>query len=216
MKAIILGSTGLIGSCLLEQILNDEFFTKVDIWLRKAISLQHPKLKESLIDFDNIDALPSSTADIVFCCLGTTIKKAKTKEAFRKVDHDYVLAAAKYAEMAGAKQFFVVSSIGAKATSKNFYLRTKGEMEEAVAKCNIPAIFILRPSILYGKRKEFRFGEAIGKFMMHLWDPFLFGGLKKYRGIYGHRVAKAMLKLAKDEVKGVHLLESDQIRQAAL
>ena len=212
-KALLLGSSGLIGSSCLDQLLADNYYDSVEIWVRKASGIVHPKLKENIVDFEKINNSGETDAQHLFCCLGTTIKKAKTKEAFRKVDYDYVVDFAKLAEKLKVEKFLVISSIGANANSNNFYLKTKGEMEEAVKQCQIPSIFILQPSMLFGKRKEFRFGELIGKLMMHLFKYLLFGKMKKYRGIEASTVAKAMICLAKEEKQGIFVLKSDGIQE---
>lgn len=212
-KALLLGSSGLIGSQCLKQLMEDDYFSAIEIWVRTSSGLENPKIKETIINFNEIANLPCIDAKIVFCCLGTTIKNAKTKEAFKKVDYDYVVKLAKLAEKSGVEKFLVISSIGANAQSKNFYLRTKGEMEETITQCQIPSIFILRPSILFGKRKEFRLGEKMGKLMMRLFTYFLFGRMKKYRGIEASTVAKAMINLAKETNLGVQKLESNEINR---
>ncbi len=212
-KALLLGSSGLIGGSCLKELLADDYYTSIEIWVRTPSGLKHPKLKETIVAFDEMKLINSIEAQHVFCCLGTTIKKAKTKQAFQKIDYDYVVDAAKLSEKSGVEKFLVISSIGANTKTNNFYLKTKGEMEETVKLCKIPAIFILRPSILFGKRKEFRFGEVIGKFMMRLFTYFFWGKMKKYRGIEASVVAKAMICLAKEENSGVLVLESDKIQE---
>jgi uncharacterized protein YbjT (DUF2867 family) len=211
-KALLLGSSGLIGNHCLNELLADEYYTSVEIWVRTSSGMKHPKLIETIIGFDEIKNR-NTDAQQVYCCLGTTIKKAKSQEAFRKVDYDYVADLAKISEKSRAEKFLVISSIGANVKTGNFYLRTKGEMEEAVKQCKIPAIFIFRPSILFGKRKEFRFGEIIGKFIMHFFTYFLWGKMKKYRGIKASTIAKVMVKLAKEENIGIHIKESDEIQK---
>ena len=209
--AMIAGSTGLIGSLLLEELLKDDDYSEVQIWVRNTGHIANPKLKEILVDYTVTDRLPVQLPDHVFCCLGTTIRTAGTKEAFRRVDFELVKDLAKRAERSGSEKFLVVSSLGANASSGNFYLKTKGEMEEAVKSCRIPSIFIFRPSMLLGKRKEFRLGELIGKGVMKAVGFMLLGSLRKYRGIEAADVAKAMVKMAKEDSKGVLILESDEL-----
>jgi uncharacterized protein YbjT (DUF2867 family) len=211
-KALLIGSNGLIGSSCLKELLTDNYYTSIEIWVRNSSGIEHPKLIETIVNFDELKIMKPTDAQQVFCCLGTTIKKAKTKEAFRMVDYDYVVDLAKLSEKSGVEKFQVISSIGANAKTNNFYLKTKGEMEEAVKRCKIPSIIILRPSILFGKRKEFRFGEAIGKFMMRLLTYFFWGKMKKYRGIEASAVAKAMICLAKGEKYGFFIVESDELQ----
>lgn len=213
MKALVVGATGLIGSHCLEELLHDDQYSYVEIWVRNVSGNSHPKLIEKLINFDKFSELPLIDADHVFCCLGTTINKVKTKEAFVKIDKQYVSELANLADRSGCKKFFVISSIGANKNTNNFYLRTKGEMEEAVKSYSIPEIYIFRPSMLLGKRKEFRFGEQIGKALMVIFQYLLVGKMKKYRGIQASTVAKAMLRVAKRNEKGIFILESDEIER---
>jgi uncharacterized protein YbjT (DUF2867 family) len=148
---------------------------------------------------------------VAFCALGTTIATAGSKEAFYQVDHDLVLAFAKNAKAAGASTFVLVSSVGAEARSSNFYLKVKGEIEKDLESIGFNSLIILRPSMLMGERKEFRLGELIGKGAMTLFNPLMFGSLSKYKGIQGKTVAKAMLRLGKENLKGVHVLEGDAL-----
>ena len=187
-------------------------YNEIEIWVRKSLGIVHQKLKERIIDFNTISELRFVDIDFIFCCLGTTIKIAKTKEAFRIVDYNYVVELAKLASKSGCKKFFVISSIGANSKSSNFYLRTKGEMEDDVKSQKIPGIYILRPSLLLGKREEFRFSEIISKYFMTFLGPFFILGLKKYKGINVSIIAKAILKLAKSDSTGVTILESDKIQ----
>jgi uncharacterized protein YbjT (DUF2867 family) len=215
VKALIIGATGLIGSQCLELLLYDDQYSLVEIWARNATANSHPKLIERLINFDKISELALTDTDHVYCCLGTTINKVKTKEAFEKIDKEYVSELAKLAERAGCQKFIVISSIGANKNSNNFYLRTKGEMEEKVKSCSIPAIYILQPSMLLGKRKEFRLGEKIGKLLMVAIEFLFIGKMRKYRGIKASTVAKAMTIFAKRNNKGVFIVESDEIARVA-
>jgi uncharacterized protein YbjT (DUF2867 family) len=214
MKALIVGASGLIGSKCLEQILSDESFTSVEIWVRNYTGISHLKLTEKVIDFDKLSELNISGIDHVFCCLGTTINKAKSKEAFARVDKEYVIELAILAEKSGCRTFLVVSSIGANKNAKNFYLKTKGEMEDMVKKCSIPAIYILQPSMLQGNRKEFRFGELIGKVLMRAIKFMLVGGMRKYRGIQASTVATAMILFSKRKETGIFTYVSDKIIEA--
>ena len=210
-KVLLIGASGLTGRLCLEELLKDDYFTEVEIWVRKSLEISNPKLIEKIINFSEIGEMSAVDSDYIFCCLGTTIKKAKTKKAFRKVDFEYVTQLAKLVERAGAENFIVISSIGANAGSGNFYLRTKGEMEQFVKECKIPAIYLLRPSFLIGKRNEVRVGEKIAMNIFSALGFFMIGKFKKYRGIDALIVAKAMIILSKKRESGVHFVESDQI-----
>jgi uncharacterized protein YbjT (DUF2867 family) len=213
MKALIIGASGLIGNQVLDQLLQDNYYNEIEIRVRVSLGIQHPKLIEKIIDFSDPHCYSGIDSDHVYCCLGTTIKKAKTQEQFRKVDYEYVLNLAKSSEESKVKAFLVISSIGAKPGTGNFYLRTKGEMEEAVKKINIPSINIFRPSLLLGKRNEFRLMEKFSQFFMAFFGIFLLGGLKRYKSIRDSVVAKAMIKSAKMEKPGINIFESDQIQK---
>jgi uncharacterized protein YbjT (DUF2867 family) len=206
-KALLIGASGLIGKQCLNLLLTDTYYSEVEIWVRKSLSISHPKLKERIVDFDTMDA-QTTEARSVFCCLGTTIKRAGSQEAFVKVDHDYVLSLAGVARKSGAHNFLVISSIGANPASENFYLRTKGTMEDDVKAVGIPAVSILRPSFLMGHRDEKRTGETIAKAIMTIFGFMLVGGLRKYRGILDTVVAKAMIHLSKQELIGFNIVES--------
>ncbi len=207
MKAAIAGSTGFIGTHLIELLRLDNTFTEVSVLTRKPLQLPE---KFKIIEGD-IENLSIPAADVAFCALGTTMATAGSKEAFYHVDHDLVLAFAKNAQNAGAKTFVLISSVGADAKSSNFYLKVKGEIENDLMQLGFNSLIILRPSMLLGERKEYRFGELIGKGAMTLLNPFMRGFLGKYKGIHGKTVAKAMVRLAKEDLAGTHVLEGDQL-----
>jgi uncharacterized protein YbjT (DUF2867 family) len=212
-KALVVGASGLVGNLCVRELLNDEYYDTVEVIVRKSLGIVHPKLLERIIDFSELHAIPLVDAPHIYCCLGTTIAKAKTQEAFRKVDYEYVLEMGKLAERSQASKFIVISSIGASYQSRNFYLRTKGEMEEALKKLSIPGVFVLRPSFLMGKRKDFRFGEYVARGVMIFAGFLLVGKLKKYKGIKALNVARAMIELAKSRSAGFVILESDKIQE---
>jgi len=215
MKALVVGATGLIGKECVLQLLQNSNYDEVIVWVRKSIGYSHAKLNEQIIDFSNIETIQISGINHIFCCLGTTIKKAKNIEAYHKIDVDYVVQLAQLAEKNKVQKFVVISSLGANKTSSNYYLKMKGEMEEAVSKCNIPSIIILRPSMLLGKRQEFRMGELIGKAVMKTIGFVFIGKLKKYAGIKSSDVVKTMICLANQNNSGVLVYESDQIKNIA-
>ena len=211
--AIILGSTGLTGSYLLQLILDSNAYDKVISFVRKSTGNAHPKLTEHIIDFDNAGTYKDLVkGDDLFCCLGTTIKKAGSQAAFEKVDLTYPIQFAKIAAENGVKQYLIISSIGADAKSGNFYLRTKGRCEDELKASGIPSISIFRPSLLLGDRKEFRLGEKIMTYGMKFLSLFLIGGLKKYKAIKSSTVAEAMHRTAQQNNTGVNIYESDKIR----
>jgi uncharacterized protein YbjT (DUF2867 family) len=164
-------------------------------------------------DFDSLGSGPFPAADVVFCALGTTIGKAGSEEAFRKVDLEAVLALARAASGAGARQFLVVSSLGADPKSKAFYSRVKGEMERRLRGIAFEGTQVFRPSLLLGARVEFRLGERLAASVAAPVGFLLAGPLAKYRPIEAETVAAAMLRVARGAPAGFNVYESDEIRR---
>lgn len=212
-KTIILaGSSGLIGSHLLQLCLESTQVAKVICLNRRKVLGEHPKLEERIIDFNHLVSLPDfPEADAVCCCLGTTMKKAGSKEAFRKVDYHYTLDLGKAARNQGIPHLLLVSSLGASTQTSNFYLKTKGEIEEALNRLAFPSLTLLRPSFLLGERKENRVAENIGKWIFQTFGFLLAGPLKKYKAIHANTVARAMLNSILKEKPGTMILESDRV-----
>lgn len=208
MKAAVSGSTGFIGTHLLGLLKSDDTFRQVDVLSRRELDL--PEKFNTIVSSD-LSTQKLENIDVAFCALGTTIKTAGSQEAFYHVDHDLVMAFAKNAKEAGAKTFVLVSSVGATPNTSNFYLRVKGETERDLEAVGFESLIILRPSMLMGERKEFRFGELIGKGVMTVFNPLMVGSMSKYRGIHGKTVANAMLKLGKEELPGAHVLEGNDL-----
>lgn len=212
--AVIIGSTGLIGSQLLELLLKSPEYGKVITFVKRDSGIHHPKLKQHIIDFDR----PESYKDLVvgddfYCTIGTTIKKAGSQDAFKKVDFEYPKQFASVALQNGVEQFLIVSSIGADVKSGNFYLKTKGEIQNFLEDCHFKSVAVLQPSLLLGNRKEFRLGEKIGAFFMSAFSFIFLGNLKKYKPIQSETVAKAMLVLALKNNLGFKIYESDVIQE---
>ncbi len=215
--ALVVGATGLIGHQLVNQLLQSELYSEVRVLVRKSLEKQHPKLVEVLYDFNQSDASVVQ-GDDVFCCLGTTMKKAGSKGAFTRVDHDYPLQIARAAKQNGATQFLIVTAMGANPKSSFFYNRVKGNVEEDLKKLGFAALHIFRPSLLLGSRDEKRLGEKIGESLMGVFDPLMLGPLKKYRAIDSAKVANAMMVAAQDPLleqvlQGVFVHESDQMQR---
>ena len=214
--AIVFGATGLTGSNLTEELTGSNAYDKILVFTRrKSPAVTHQKIREIEFDITNIEGVKEEIkGDDLFCCLGTTIKKAGSQEAFRKVDLEAPAKIAVIAAANGVKQFIVISSIGADPQSRNFYLRTKGQMEVAVQKQHFEGIAILRPSMITGKRKEFRPAEEAGKMIFSLVEKLLFGKLRKYRSITAKTIARAMVNIAlKPQDKIV--FESHEIQKLA-
>ncbi|MEO9885717.1 MAG: NAD(P)H-binding protein [Balneola sp.] len=201
-SAILIGATGLVGSHVLELLLKDERYNNVLVFQRRSTGISHPKLKEHIIDFDT----PNEWKDLVngdhlYSALGTTLKKAGSKEAQYKIDNTYQFEAAEIASDNGTSGYALVSSLGADADSNSFYTRIKGELDEAVQKLNFETTLILRPSFLDGNRDEFRLGERIGILAAKVLCKI--PGLKKYHPIKAETVAKAMIDGLNNKISGV-------------
>jgi uncharacterized protein YbjT (DUF2867 family) len=211
-KALLLGATGLVGGHCLNKLLADAAYDKVVALGRRPLPLEHEKLEQHTIDFARLaEFAPLLQTQDIFSCLGTTIRKAGTREAFREVDYTYQYEAARLAAQAGAEQLLLVSSMGANARSSIFYNRVKGELEDAVSKLPLRSVQIFRPSLLLGAREEFRRGERVSEYAMKTFSFLLLGPLEKYRPVQASAVASAMLKIAKEHPAGVNIFQSDRI-----
>ena len=216
MKAVVAGATGLIGKFLIAELEKDSAYESVIALTRKAKE-NTVKTTWKVIDFDSKDELDNATkgADIAFCCLGTTMKQAGSKDAFIKVDYQYVVDFAKAAKQNNARQFSVISAMGADAKSKIFYNQVKGEMEEAIQNLGFSELIIFHPSLLLGPRDENRLGEKIGTILGKIFSPLLFGSLKKYQTIHVSKIAKAMIAVAKIKADRDRVLEYNGIIELA-
>ncbi len=214
-SALLAGATGLVGGYALRRLLANPGYSRVESWGRRELPIDDPKLTQRIVDFACLDAgIRGSVPDEVFCCLGTTIRKAGSEEAFRRVDYGYPLALARFARAFGAGKFLMVSALGAHPKSAVFYNRVKGETEQAIAAVGLPATYFFRPSILLGTRAENRPGEKIGIAAAKLLAPLLVGGLRKYRPIEADSVAAAMIYVANHHVPA-GVIESDAIARLA-
>jgi len=213
-KAILVGASGAIGNSVLKQILSDENFTEVLVLVRKDLGIQHPKLRQLVLNFDEINKYASEiTGDVVFSCLGTTKAQTPDEAQYRKIDYQYPLDVAWIAQTNGATGYHLISAVGANKNSSTFYIKTKGEVESDLKAVPFESIYIYRPSLLDGERKDKRMAEGIMNVLMRLINPLLIGGLKKYRSIKVSTVASAMIKNSLSEQKGVFVYESDQIQE---
>lgn len=211
-KAVLVGATGLIGYDLLLKLLEDQNFSEVLVISRKALKVEHLKVKQLIIDFDDLNNHSATiTGDVVFCCLGSTIKKTPDLGIYRKIDYQYPLDVANIAFVNGAKQYHLVSAMGANVKSRLFYSRTKGEVERDLQKIPFETIHIYRPALLDGSRKEERISENMMIGFFRFINPILIGPLKKYRSIKIEKVADAMLRNSNRQQKGIYIYESDEI-----
>jgi uncharacterized protein YbjT (DUF2867 family) len=215
--ALVVGATGLIGGHCVRLLLDHDAYEQVKILVRRPVEISHPKLSVIIADFDDMECHAGDlAADDVFCALGTTIGKAGSEEAFRKVDFDYTIKIASLLEHANARQFLLVSAMGANPRSKVFYNRVKGDVEEALRRIPFETIQVFRPSMLLGKRKEWRTGERIGGAVMSVLNPAFFGSMKKWRAIEASSVARAMIIAAQTASPGFHIYMSDMIQEMSV
>ncbi|WP_395052410.1 NAD(P)H-binding protein [Flavobacterium sp.] len=212
--ALLIGSTGLIGKELLSNLLQSSHYDKVIIFVRKKSEIIHPKLEQVLVNFDKIEEVKHQIkGDDFFCTIGTTIKTAGSKDAFRKVDFEYPKQFSQFAQENKASQFLVISSLGADKNSTNFYLKTKGELQYFLKSSGFKSVSILQPSLLLGNRTEFRLVEKMGSVFSKLF-PFVFiGSLKKYKPIEAKTVANAMIKIALQNNSGFRIYQSDELEE---
>lgn len=213
--ALIAGATGLVGKELTQLISKANYYSEMCIVTRRPIGLSDSRIREIIVeDFDQLANFKASlTADDIYCCLGTTIKKAGSKENFRKVDQYYPEALADLTSSQGASKFLIISSVGASKNSSFFYSQVKGAVEESISRKPFETVLIFRPSLLLGKRNERRLGEDVAQTLSPLFSAILFGSLKKYRPIHAREVASGMLIAAQKPLKGVHIFDSYQIKK---
>ncbi|HEX6923959.1 MAG TPA: oxidoreductase [Longimicrobiaceae bacterium] len=214
-SALLLGATGLVGSHCLDLLLADDSYERVRVLARRPVPRRSPKLETHRVDFEDLGSHAAYFAvDDIFCCLGTTMARAGSEAAFRRVDYDYPLQAAELAVAEGAEQFLMVSAVGADPQSRIFYNRVKGEAEAAVKRLPFRAVWVLRPSLLLGEREEFRVGERLAAAVARPLAPLMIGRLRRYRPITARDVAVAMLRLAHQGGTG-GVVESEEIAELA-
>lgn len=210
--ALLAGASGLVGNELLHILLNSSHYSQVRILVRHPLELTHEKLEQTITDFDKLDDYADYfTVDDVYCCLGTTIKKAGSQEAFKKVDYDYPLKMAELAESHQVKNFLVITALGADSNSKVFYSRTKGQLQLNLKKTGLTALHIFQPSLLLGERQEFRLGEKAATFLSPVISKVLKGKMKKYKPVEAKDVAVTMYEVAQIERTGNYTYPSDRI-----
>lgn len=215
-SALLLGATGLVGSHVLTLLLAGDAYGRVVALGRRSLDRTHPRLAHHVVDFDRTETYRNLLGvDDVFCCLGTTIKQAGAKEAFRKVDYRYPVEVARLALEEGAAQYLIVTALGASARSPVFYSRVKGEVEQTIGGLPYTGVYIFRPSLLTGDRAEPRRGEQISERLLSRVDFLLKGPLRKYRPTRAADVAAAMMNVATACPGGVRIYEPDRIEQIA-
>ena len=209
--AIVFGSTGLIGGHLVNQLIQDNYYTKIKIFVRSQTSINNEKVEVINIDFNNLGNHKTEiTGDDCFFCIGTTKQNSPNKNDYQKVELDIPKEIAQIAKANSVKSFIFISSIYANPNSSGNYVKFKGLVEEELKRLNFSKLGILRPSFLMGKRKENRLGETIGIFAFSALSPLLFGPFKKMRPISSENVAKAMIKIANSNLEKT-VFESNEI-----
>lgn len=214
--AILLGATGLVGGHCLDLLLADERYAHVTTLGRRPLPQTHAKLTHHVLDFDALASRADAFAvEDVFCCLGTTIKQAGSQAAFRTVDFTYPFEAARIALAKGARQYLLVSALGADSASRIFYNRVKGETENAIRALDYEGVYIFRPSLLTGDRADTRRGEQVAEAVLNTFSFALRGPLRSFRPTAARDVAAAMLHVARQQPGGVQVYEPAAIKQAA-
>lgn len=210
--AIVIGASGLVGSFITIKLLEDDRYEKVKVFVRTSLDIEHPKLEEHIVSFDKLDLWKADLiGDELYSALGTTLKKAGSKEKQYKIDFTYQYEIAKAAAENGVYSYFLVSSMGANYKSGSFYLRMKGNLDEKAQRLPFKHIFIFRPSILVGFRSEKRFGESIGIKIAGIISSII-PALKKYKPIDASQVAQAMINAANQNLeKQICIYQSKEI-----
>ena len=213
-SALVAGGTGLVGNHLVNLLVQSNEFNTVKVLVREGSSLTKDGVTTIEVNYDHFTEYEEKVeADVIFCCLGTTINKAGSKENFRKVDFTFPVELAKMSLKNGSKQFNIITAGGANSDSLFFYSRVKGDVERSIAGSGFRATNIFRPSLLLGKRNEKRFGELAGSVIAKIINPVMIGSMRKYRAIEAEIVAKAMIRISLAETSGFHVYESDKIQK---
>ncbi len=215
-NVLLAGASGLVGGHALDLLLEQNDVDKIIIVARRSQNLKSPKIVEVIGELSELHEKDLRSygvdhIDVGLCALGSTIKKAGSKEAFKKVDKDYVLEAGKFSKRFGAQSFSVISSLGADKDSPIFYNKTKGEMEEGLRAMNFKTLTIIRPSLLIGERKEVRVAEKFFIKLSPILNKTMIGPLKKYRGIEAHKVAAFLTESVSNQESGVVIIENSQM-----
>ncbi|WP_057912952.1 NAD(P)H-binding protein [Peribacillus muralis] len=214
--AMVLGATGVVGTQLVKELGNSHIYEEIHLLTRRHVEIKEPNCTVHTVDFERLTSFAHlfNVTD-VFICLGTTIKKAKSKEAFRKVDYDYVMKAAKIAKNCNVEKLLVITAMGANSKSTFFYSRVKGDVEGGLQQLALKSVHIFRPSLLLGEREEFRVGEKISGIVSSIAQFIFIGPLRPYRAIEAKKVAAAMYIAAQTSTTGFHIHPSDDIEKLA-
>jgi uncharacterized protein YbjT (DUF2867 family) len=213
-SALVAGGTGLVGGYLVDLLISSPEYDVIKVLVREGSAFNKESTEVIHVNYDSLKEYENHLkAEAVFCCLGTTIRKAGSKENFRKVDFDYPFELAKICLQNGSRQYNLITAIGADPGSVFFYNRVKGDVETAIKGLNFESLNIFRPSLLLGDRKEKRFGEKVGFVLAKVLQPFMIGSVAKYSGIEAETVAKGMIQLSNSDHEGIQIVESNSIRE---
>ncbi len=213
-SALVIGGTGLVGRALVDILLENTYYSTIKLVSRRSMNLHNDRIEEIIIeDFDKLEEYAEQlNANDYFCCLGTTIKQAGSKEKFKKVDLEYPLVMAKIAKQSSLfRQFLIVTSAGANADSPLFYNQVKGEVEDKLREMKLSALMIFRPSLLLGDREEFRLGETLAKGFSAFLSFFMIGLKRRLWAIKATDVAKSMFIIARDQRRGLKIMSSSDM-----
>jgi uncharacterized protein YbjT (DUF2867 family) len=214
--AIVIGATGQVGSLLVTHLLQDPYYEKVRVLVRRAYDRLDPKLESKLVNFEHLPSLKTALGNgqTLFCCIGTTMKLVKgDKVLYREIDLNIPVNSGQLGYENGIRQFVLVSAVGADPRSRNFYLRLKGEVEKKLEAISFESLYIMRPSMLLGHRETSRPGESLAKVLTPPLSWLFRGKLAKYKPIPSSEVALAMIAAAKQGVTGVHICEYPQMQE---
>ncbi|RUL50816.1 NAD-dependent epimerase/dehydratase family protein [Lysinibacillus antri] len=216
-SAIVVGATGLVGSALIKLLCESEEYVSITAIARRKLDYEHPKLTVKIRSFDELGEQDIDYAQELYCCLGTTMKKAGSKSEFEKVDFEYPLHIASLAKKRGIMHLIVISAMSANDNSSIYYNRVKGKLEKELITLDLPQLSIVRPSLLVGDRSEFRLGEKMGELVLNVVNPLLIGPAKKLRSIEANQVALAMKVIALHGKKEpVSIYESQELANMAM
>jgi uncharacterized protein YbjT (DUF2867 family) len=213
--ALVAGATGLVGASLVQRLVGTREFARIVALVRRPLGPDFAGVDARVVDFGNLDAFPALGATDAFCALGTTRAAAGSPDAFRRVDFDHAFAFARAARRDVVRRFVLVSSIGADSASTNLYLRTKGELEDAVGSLAFESLTILRPGLLLGERREPRPAESVARAFAPVLALFLHGRFRRYRPVPAAIVAAAMVSAALEAASGRRIVPFDDILDLA-
>jgi len=216
LTALVLGANGLIGEIVVDLLLKNDKYNMVFAVSRKGVNKESPKLVQIFADMNNAEEkIKDIRVDVLFSCIGSTQAKSPNKDEYYKIDHDYPILVSTLLKKNGCSTVCLVSSIGANAQSKNFYLKLKGQVEQSLLALGFESTHIFRPSLLMGKRKERRFFEIATQKLSPLFNMLMIGSWKKFRSISAESVARAMIHTASLRTNGVHIYQTEEIKKLA-